>query len=123
MKKALSLILALALLLGVSLCHAEAPLAGGWIVLEDDDAHEEIEERAEKALKKALVGLVGATYDEEAVLGYQIVAGTNYCLLCRVTPVAPGAVSHWALVYVYEALDGTCSLLAVQDLPLGIPEA
>ncbi len=119
MKKAIAFLLALTLMLGCAAAFAEAPLSGGWIVLEDRD-DDDIEDRAEDALKKAAAKLTGAVYDEEAVLGYQIVAGTNYCLLCRVTPVVPNAKSHWALVYVYEALDGTCEILEVKDIELGL---
>ncbi len=122
-KKIAALFLAVMMLFGITMAFAEAPLAGGWTVLEDRDSDDKIEDRAENALKKALAGMTGATYDEEAVLGYQVVSGTNYCILCRVTPVVPNAVSHWALVYVYEDLQGNCSILAVQDVELGVPAA
>lgn len=122
MKKVIAFLLALTMMLGCAAALAEAPLSGGWIVLEDRD-DDDIEDRAEDALKKAAAKLTGAVYDEEAVLGYQIVAGTNYCLLCRVTPVVPNAVSHWALVYVYEALDGNCEILEVKDIELGLSPA
>ena len=75
---------------------------------------------AQAALEKALEGLVGASYEPVACLGKQVVAGTNYCLLCRITPVVPNAVPHFALVYVYQALDGSAELLQVQDLTLGV---
>ncbi len=122
MKKVIALLLALVLMLGCAGALAEGNLSGGWIVLEDDDPSD-MEDRAEDALKKATANLTGAIYDEEAVLGYQIVAGTNYCLLCRVRPVTPNAASHWALVYVYEALDGKCEILEVQDIVLGLSPA
>ncbi len=120
LKKVLALFLALMMVWGVAAALAENTQLGGWIVLEDEGS-DEIEERAEAALRKALTELVGANYEEKEVLAYQIVSGTNYCILCRVTPVVPNAVSHWALVYVYEALDGSCKILAVDDLELGIP--
>ena len=120
MKKIAALFLALTMLAGVCLASAET-LLGGWTVLEDHDPND-IEDRAEHALEQALQGLVGAKYDDEAVLGYQIVSGINYCILCRVTPVVPNAVSHWALVYVHEAPDGACSILAVEDLTLALPQ-
>ncbi len=118
MKKLTALLLALALLLGCAAALAEAPVTGGWTVVEEKD--EEIEDKAEEALKKAVANLTGAVYDEECVLAYQVVAGMNYCVLCRVTPVTPNAVSHWALVYVYEGLDGTCEILEVKDLEIGL---
>lgn len=75
---------------------------------------------AKAALEKAVEGLVGASYEPIACLGTQLVAGTNYCLLCRITPVTPNPTSHFALVYVYQALDGAAEILDVQDLTLGV---
>ena len=54
-----------------------------------------------------------------ALLGTQVVAGTNDCFLARLTPVVPNATPHWALVYVYEDLQGNVTLTNVKDLPLG----
>ena len=101
---------------------AEAPLAGGWTVNEEDTAMAANPD-AQAALEKALEGLVGANYEPIACLGTQVVAGTNYCILCRITPVVPNPSSHFALVYVYRALDGTAKLLDVQDLALGVQAA
>ena len=68
---------------------------------------------------KALEGLTGASYLPVANLGEQVVAGLNRCLLCRVTPVVPDARPHYALVYVYEDLQGGAKLLQVIDLDIG----
>ena len=98
---------------------ADVPLAGGWAANEGETGMEANPD-AQAALEKALDGLVGASYEPIACLGKQIVAGTNYCLLCRITPVVPDASSHFALVYVYQSLDGAAEILDVQDLTLGI---
>ena len=98
---------------------ANGPIAGGWAINEGDVGMEANPE-AKAALEKALEGLTGAGYEPLACLGTQVVAGTNYCILCRITPVAPNAASHFGLVYVYQALDGTAKLLDVQDLTFGV---
>ena len=71
--------------------------------------------------------MVGATYEPIANLGTQVVAGLNRCLLCKVTPVVPDPVPHFALVYVYEDLEGGAELNNVVDydidMPQGAPEA
>ena len=95
------------------------PLTGGWGANEGDTGMEANPE-AKAALEKAVEGLVGASYEPIACLGTQLVAGTNYCLLCRITPVTPNPTSHFALVYVYQALDGAAEILDVQDLTLGV---
>lgn len=69
---------------------------------------------------KAVDGLLGCDYDLVALLGTQVVAGTNYCVLCRLTPVVPDAVPHWGLAYIYEDLQGDVSLTEVKDLELGL---
>ena len=101
---------------------AEVPLAGGWTVNEEDTGMAANPD-AQAALEKALEGMVGASYEPVACLGTQVVAGTNYCILCRITPVVPKPTSHFALVYVYRALDGTAKILDVQDLALGVQAA
>ena len=90
-------------------------LMGGWFYADDPAVTEEIQARLDKALE----GLVGATYVPVANLGEQVVAGLNRCLLCQVTPVVPDARPHYALVYVYEQLDGGAELGKVIDLDVG----
>lgn len=92
---------------------AEAPgdemLMGGWAYAESPEITDEIKARLEKALEQ----LVGANYEPIANLATQVVAGTNRCLLCKVTPVVPNAVADYALVYVYEDLEGGAQVLYV----------
>ena len=105
----------IALMCAAMMFSAMAETVGGWTAAEDPAVTDE----ARAALDKALEGLVGATYEPVALLGTQVVAGTNYCLLCRVSPVVPDPVGHYALVYVYAGVDGTCKLLGTADLDVG----
>ena len=93
----------------------EAELMGGWYYADAPEITEDIQARLDKALE----GLVGAAYVPVANLGEQVVAGLNRCLLCQVTPVVPDAQPHYALVYVYEQLDGGAELSRVIDLDVG----
>ena len=93
----------------------EAGLMGGWSYAEAPEITEEIQARLDKALE----GLVGAAYVPVANLGEQVVAGLNRCLLCQVSPVVPDAQPHYAMVYVYEKLDGGAELSQVIDLDIG----
>ena len=86
-------------------------LAGGWFRTETP----EVTKEAEAVLEKALEGLAGADYNPTALLATQVVAGTNYCYLCEATPVVPNAESHYALVYVYEDLEGNAEITEVVD--------
>ncbi len=79
-----------------------AALAGGWNRAESPvvTAH------MHNLMDRASEGLVGVTYEPEAFLGTQTVAGTNYRFLCRVRPMIPDTVSSYAVVTLYEDLRG-----------------
>ena len=101
----------------------EAPLpavhlAGGWSASERLDMTED----AQAAFDKATEGLVGASYTPVALLGTQVVAGTNYCILCRAQLVVAEPAPYYALVYVYRDLQGGAQLLGIEPLQLGVPE-
>ncbi len=72
-----------------------------------------------KAYKKAMEGLAGADYIPAALLGSQVVAGTNYMILCRSQVVYPGAPYQWSLVKVNKDLEGKASLVDIETLELG----
>ncbi len=114
MKKVFAILMMMIMLCAVALpVHAENEMAaGGWNTAEETVVTEE----AAEALKKATEGLVGCAYEPVAVLGTQVVAGINYCILCKLTPVVPDAVPHYAFVYVWQKLDGTADLLGVKDI-------
>ena len=119
MKKLTAMFLALMMgILGCAACLAEGELVGGWTVTEETAVTEE----AALALEKALTDHVGAKIEPVALLATQVVAGVNYCLLCRVTPVVPDPVAHWTLVWVYAGVNGGAEILAMQDLSVLPPE-
>ncbi len=119
MKKMVSVFAALLLALSLCLSATAEPLMGGWSACEST----EITPEAQTALDKALEGFVGSKVEGVALLATQVVAGTNYCFLCRVTPVVLNPVASWALVYVYSALDGTASILQITHLEIGLDAA
>ena len=93
--------------------NAEA-MIGGWENVPHETA--ELPADAQAAFDKAVEGLVGAEYVPVALLSTQVVAGTNYCILCQITPVAPNATPTWALVYIYADLDGNAEITNVYEL-------
>ncbi|MBR2662602.1 MAG: hypothetical protein IKE25_02695 [Clostridia bacterium] len=68
---------------------------------------------------KGLEGLLGVNYLPVAYLGSQIVAGTNHAFLCQTTVVYPGAQPEYAIVYLYEDLQGNVSILNIADFDIG----
>lgn len=96
--------------------HAAASVDGGWMVTE---GRTRLDKHAKSVFTKATDGLLGCDYEPVALLGTQVVAGTNYCYLARLTPVVPDATPYWGLVHAYEDLQGNVKLTSVKDLPLG----
>ncbi|MGN1389713.1 MAG: hypothetical protein ACI4WR_08695 [Bulleidia sp.] len=103
---------------GVSSAASIDPESVGAYETNTEFTPEEIPEAASSALEKALDGLTGADYQAAALLGTQTVSGTNYAVLCLVTPVVPDgeACSTWSVVTVYQSLDGTCEITSVYDI-------
>ncbi|MBO7711106.1 MAG: hypothetical protein J6S83_11600 [Lachnospiraceae bacterium] len=100
----------------VSFDAPEGMLMGGWEVTEDAAVTSQAQEAFDQAMEK----LLGARYEPVALLATQVVAGTNYCFLCRSTVVAPNAVPSYKLVYVYADLKGGAEILDIQDMVIGI---
>ena len=89
---------------------ASEQVTGGWEVVRGDTSPESNPD-AVAALDNALKYLDGVAYTPVAVLARQCVAGTNYCLLCKVKPVAPKAKPSYQLVYIYEDLKGDAEFI------------
>ena len=85
---------------GVETWISDVP--GGWSQADSPELTDELRTQLEQALESML----GADYKPLALLGTQVVAGMNYCILCEQTVVYPGAESEYAFVYLYVDLDG-----------------
>ena len=85
--------------------------AGGWSAPPTPAVTDE----AKAALEKATEGMTGADYTPLALLGTQVVSGTNYALLCEVTAVAPDARPSDVIVHVYEDLDGNAEITELYE--------
>ena len=86
-------------------------LAGGYTEPETP----EVTDEAQEALSKACEGLSGASYEAKALLGTQVVAGTNYKLLCKVTTVTENEASSYVIVTVYADLEGNAEISETFD--------
>jgi len=115
MKKIISLMLVLVMLLGCCAVSAE-PVLGGWSV---NETPEILDDDILMLFAAAADGWTGSDMVPIALLGMQVVAGVNYCFLCKVTPVVPDAESHLAYVYIYESATGEVSIVNVADIDIG----
>ena len=92
----------------------------GGFVVNDAELHAEFPESAQKALEKALQTFVGSNVEAMAYMGSQIVNGTNYRFICRVSDIQTGA-AKLSLVTVYEDLDGNAEISDMKQIdPLAV---
>lgn len=84
---------------------------GGWIAPETP----EVTQEAGEALLAATKNTAKGSFNPVALLGTQVVAGTNYCMLCEITPLDENAETYFAVVTVYQGADKTTSVLETID--------
>ena len=119
----LPLLLAAVMLLSLAACGKteeialpEPGITGGWEVVPAQAAP--LPEDAQTAFDKAISARNDADFIPVALLSTQLVAGTNYCVFCQITPKGSDAVPYWALVYIYADLQGNAELTNVYDLDI-----
>ncbi len=104
--------------------NAGSGAAGGWTETESPEMTEE----AKTALEKACETLTGAAYTPVALLAAQVVAGTNYRIVCESRPAVPSPESGYVIVTVYADLQGNAEITDTiefqpADVENGGPEA
>lgn len=90
-------------------------LAGGWSVPEDAIGSE-IPEDAQAAFNKAAEQFTGSDIEPLALLGTQVVAGTNYAFICKSTLTTQEPVSGIQIVTVYADLEGNAEITNISTL-------
>lgn len=93
-------------------------LVGGWEVNAGDVSMDSNPE-AKEAFEKATADIVGYEYEAVALLGTQVVAGTNYSILARGRAVVPDAEPEFLLVTIYEDLEGNAEILDTKTIVSG----
>ena len=101
--------------IGDALCLTNLDYEEGAVGTWQEAESPALTEEAKAAFQKATEGFVGVDYVPVALLSTQTVAGTNYRILCEATVVYPGAEMHYAVVSVYQSLDGNANILSVSD--------
>lgn len=91
------------------------PLAGGWQIPEQITAAV-IPEEARKAFDKAVEGFTGNELTPMALLGTQVVAGTNYAFLCRSKLATEEPAESIQIVIVYEDTEGNATISEIHNL-------
>ena len=97
-----------------------AGLVGGWNV-SDASPETVLPDDVKEAFDAATAKLLGVNYIPVAYLGSQVVAGTNYAVLCKKTAVVPDAETTLAVLIIYKDLAGDASVLYVNDFDVTAP--
>ena len=91
-------------------------LAGGWSYAETPDISLELNDVLNKGLEK----LIGVDYVGIALIGTQVVAGTNYAVLYRTTVLDGNSTTKYQLVYFNEDLQGNVTVTENVDINIGV---
>jgi hypothetical protein len=90
---------------------------GAWEVRDPGNAAV-LAEDAHEAFAKASKNYDGVALTPMAQLGTQVVAGTNYLVLCEGAPVVQNAKPALYVAQVYADLEGNAEFTSVQPLDL-----
>lgn len=85
-------------------------ILGGWTNFSFS-----LTEDAKNVLKEALGGLVGVGYTPLAC-ATQVVAGINYCFLCKRAVVYPNAPESVVKVYIYKPPTGPSHITEIVEV-------
>ncbi len=91
-------------------------LMGGWTAAEETEVTEDVQKAFDAVTEK----LLGVDYEPVALLATQVVSGTNYCILCKKTPVTENPQTSFCLMYMYVNLQNEAELLQIQDIAIGL---
>ena len=101
---------------------AEVPagraISGGWTIAEDPTITEDISNIFFRGLDSYQTGTITVAYTPVALLGTQVVAGTNYAVLSKASEINQG--SKWVIIYLYQDLEDNATVLNIADVELGI---
>ena len=115
MKKLIVLALVTLMVMTSAAVAENGLMTGGWT----PSASPEITEDLQTLFDQGLEGLIGVHYVPVAYLGSQVVAGSNHCFLAQATAVVPDAQPYYALVYLYQDLQGQVTILSIADFDFG----
>ena len=92
-------------------------MMGGWTPSADPAVTDDLKAVFEKGVST----LTGASAVPVAWLGSQVVAGTNYAFLCQIQSAYPDTEAEpaYAIVYLYQDLQGNVSILNIADFDIG----
>ncbi|MDP4094134.1 MAG: hypothetical protein Q8920_12315, partial [Bacillota bacterium] len=89
-------------------------LVGGWKYQEMQACN--LPEPVATAFSKAFAGFVGVIYVPVLYVASQLVAGTNYCIICKTTTVTNPPMEGCKVVRIYADLQGNAHITHINDV-------
>ena len=93
------------------------PMSGGWAI-DDQELQAKLPEEAAAAFSKATETLTGTTLEPVAYVGSQVVAGTNYMVLCRATSATEEPETTYQMAVIYADLEGNAEVTSLKDFDI-----
>lgn len=90
--------------------RAGSEINEGWRKADSPKITKTVEALFERAMK----GMDGVTFTPVAYIAFQTVSGTNHLVLCKTAPVVPDANATYALVTLYESLNGEAEIVDIK---------
>ena len=97
--------------------EAAAFVVGGWTIAEDN-YNPAIDSTAAEVFDKAFEAYLGESFEPLALLGTQVVSGTNYMYFCKGTMSDADATQEYAVVTVYNDLENNAEVSNVVSFDL-----
>lgn len=104
---------------GQLIAGASERLPGGWFY---NEGQAELKKNPEvkAAFAKAVEGFTDFTIEPIALVGSQVVAGTNYALVVSITPKVANGERQFALMAINQDLQGQAHFLQAIALPIAV---
>ncbi len=94
-------------------------VVGGWEFI---DAASVLSEDEAAIFEKATAEWTGTGLEPVAVIATQVVAGTNYCYLAKITTISSAPEKHYGFVYVYADLEGNAKISSIKDIDVNVDD-
>ena len=93
---------------------AEEAVSGGWELFDNDAAA--LPEDVQAAFDKATEKFTGSELEPVAYIASQVVAGTNYMILCEATTTTEKPERSYQMVIVYADLEGNAEITNISTV-------
>ena len=93
---------------------AEGSVSGGWELFDNEAAA--LPEDVQTAFDKATEKYTGSELEPVAYIASQVVAGTNYMILCEATTTTEKPERSYQMVIVYADLEGNAEITNISTV-------